>query len=185
MSDNACSQDLRASSWRPVRQYASPRWSLDFAVLRFESGRALHELDRLLIVAEAVVRPAETVEQIAVVRFELYGLLEQRQALLQLEIPVDPVKAETIENRGLIGIELHRLEKIRLGLGPFAEPLVAHAATVPPGPVRLLRLAGELDRLGVIFGGAFEIALAAPGIAANAIGPAYISDRDGSPRCNP
>ena len=94
-----------------------------------------------------------------------------RQALLQLEIPIDPVVAEFIENRGLIGIELHRLEKIRLGLRPFAEPLIAHAAKVPVGPVRLLRLAGQLDRLGVILGGAFEIALAAVGIAANAICP--------------
>ena len=79
------------------------------AAVRFERGRALHELDRLLIVAEAVVRPAETVEQIAVVRVELDGLLDQRQAFLQLDVSIDPAKAEIIENRGLIGVELDAL----------------------------------------------------------------------------
>ena len=77
-----------------------------FAAVRFEHGCALHEVDRLQIVAKAVVRPAETVEQIAVVRLELDGLLDQRQALFQLQISIDPAKAEIIENQGLIGIEL-------------------------------------------------------------------------------
>jgi hypothetical protein len=45
-----------------------------FAERRFESGRALQQRDRVLVVAEAVMRPTETVEPIAVVRLEFYGL---------------------------------------------------------------------------------------------------------------
>ena len=112
-----------------------------------------HQLDRLFeifdgarIIAEPVMRPAEAVDDVAVLGPQLHRLLDHLQTALQLFAPVDPRIAEIVEHQRLVGLELERMLEIGLGQVPLARALVGDAAAVIQRPVR--RHAGRLRAAG-------------------------------------
>ena len=132
---------------------------VEHRVLGAQLHRALEVMNRLFPVALAEVRPAEAVDDVAVVGLQRHGLLDQLNALLEVAVLIDPGIAEVVQNQGLVGIELQRLLQVDLGLAPVLHALVAGAARVVVDPVPLLGPGDQRDGARVVVG-RFLVALA-------------------------
>ena len=94
------------------------------------------------------MRPAEAVDDVAVLRPQLDRLLDHLETALQILAAVDPGIAEIIEHQRLVGLQLEGVQQIGLGALPLARALERDAAAVEQRPA--LRHAGSreaLDRL--------------------------------------
>ena len=69
--------------------------------------------------AELVVRPAEAVDDVAVVRPQIDGAAQHLERLVEIDALVDPRIAEIIEHLRLVGIELERLLEVGFRLRPL------------------------------------------------------------------
>ena len=121
---------------------------------------ALEVLHRLGVVAETEVRPAEAVDDVAIVGFELNRLLDELQALLEAHVPVDPGVAEVVQDQRLVGVEFVGEQQIAFGARPVLDALVGRPARIPIRPVVRLRFARHVDDIVVVLDRLF-IALAA------------------------
>ena len=91
------------------------------------------------------MRPAQTVDDITVIRLELDRLAHHGDRLGEIDLLVDHRIAEIIEHHRLIGLELKRLPEISLGLVPLLDTLKSNAAIIIDGPVVTLRRGDESD----------------------------------------
>ncbi len=78
---------------------------VDRRILRQQLDRAFEELGRVREIAEAIERPAEAVDDIAVVGAQLDRALIILQRLGQVLALVDPGIAEIVQHHRLVGVE--------------------------------------------------------------------------------
>src|SRR3954470_22403815 len=92
---------------------------VDRRVLRHQLDRLFELFDRRLVVAHPEMRPAQAIDDVAVIGTQLDRLVDHLHALIQVLAAVDPRIAEIIEHHRLIWFELQRLLQIGLGLLPL------------------------------------------------------------------
>src|SRR5262249_62137554 len=114
--------------------------------------RAVKLLGRLFVISKPEMRPAERIDDVAIVGTLLDRLLDHPHPLVEVDALIDPGIPEIVQNVRLVRIKLERLLEIGLGLVPLLGALVADAAEVEYGPVRALRRRNLLDRAAVGIG---------------------------------
>ena len=134
---------------------------VDDRIARLQLDRLFELVDRLLIVTQPVRRPAQAVDDIAVVRPELDRLLDHRLGGVEIAPLLDPRIAEIVENQRLIRLQLERAQKVGLGPRPRAGALEGDAAHVEEPPVAVPDGRDAPDR-GVIGACGLLVALADP-----------------------
>ena len=115
----------------------------------FQVDRAFEFRDRLVVAAELEMRPAETVDDIAVVRPQLGGAAQHAERLVEMFAAIDPGIAEIVQDERLIGVERQRFLEIGFRQRPLLVALVGNAAIIIQRPQALLGLARGGERLGV------------------------------------
>ncbi len=114
-------------------------------VVRHQVDGAFQMLDRFLVLAKAVERPAEAVDDGPVGRPQIDRLADHAQRLVEVVAHVGPCIAEIVQHLRLIGRELQRHAEIGFRLRPLLHPLKADAAVVEQQPVGRLRGLDALD----------------------------------------
>ena len=117
---------------------------VDRRVLRDQLDRLFELFDRRLVIAHPVMRPAQAVDDIAVIRAQLDRLLDHLHAAIEVLAAVDPRIAEIVQHHRLFRLELQRLPQIGLGLLPLPGALARDAAIVEQRP--FVRQAGSFGR---------------------------------------
>ena len=110
----------------------------------------LQPTGRFLEVAHPIMRPAETVDDVAVFRLELDGFFDQLQPGFQVFVLVHPGVTEVVQHRRLIGTELQCRLQIGFGCRPFVHALIGRAARIIIIPVPRVRFLDDGDGAGVI-----------------------------------
>ncbi len=134
---------------------------VDHRVGGAQLDRALQLAQRLRIAAEAVIGPAQRIDDVAVARAEFDGTAQHLQRLVELEMLIDQRITEIVQHQRALapqrlGQEFERLAQIGLGLRPALDALAGDAAEVEQVPVGAAGR-GELgDRLVVGGGGLLE-----------------------------
>ena len=75
-------------------------------VFGLELDGAFEILDRLVVIADAEIGPAQRVDDVAVVRPLLDGAADHVHALVEMDALIDPGIAEIVEHQRLVGIKL-------------------------------------------------------------------------------
>src|SRR5262245_6718417 len=129
---------------------------VEHRILRAQLNGPLEMLDRLLVVAQSIVRPAEAVDDIAVVALLAYRFLDQRHPLFEIATLIDPGVAEIVEGQRLVRAQLQGALQVGFGQRSFLDALIAGAAGIEKRPMLLFGLIDQrngtavvLDRLGV------------------------------------
>src|SRR5690606_16385168 len=108
---------------------------VDHRVGRIELDRPLQMLDRLLIVAEPVEHPAQAIDDVAILRPEVDRAPQHVEGAVIVLALLDPGIGEIVHHVRMLGLELQRLQEIRLGQLPTAAALMCDAAEVKDRPV--------------------------------------------------
>ena len=113
----------------------------------------------------AEMRPAERVDDIAVVRPLLDRAADHLHAVVEIDALIDPGIAEIVQDMRLVGEQLERLLEIGFGVGPVLGALVADAAEIEDQPIGFFRIGDGRDALavgvrafGILLAGALDIA---------------------------
>ncbi len=94
------------------------------------------------------MRPAEAVDDVAVLGPQLDRLLDHLEAAFEILAAVDPRIAEIIEHHRLVGLQLERVQEIALGALPLARAFERDAAVVKQRPaLGQAGCGGAADRL--------------------------------------
>src|SRR5437899_616863 len=121
---------------------------VDRRILGHELDRLFEILNRARVIAEPVMRPAQAVDDVAVLGPQLDGLLDHFEATLQILAAVDPGVAEIIEHQRLLRLELERMQEVGLGRLPLARALERDTPAVEQRPaLRHARRLKAPDRL--------------------------------------
>ena len=112
---------------------------------------ALHRRHRLRVAAQPVIDPGQRVEDIAIVRAQIDGALDQAQRLVQLLVAVDQTVTQIVQHLRRIRAQLQRLAEIGLGLGELAAALQRDAARIKREPARRAAL-GPDQRQRLVIG---------------------------------
>ncbi len=140
---------------------------VDGGILGLQIDGALEVLHRLFVVADAVVGPAEGIDDVAVVGTLLDGALDHLHALVEVHALVDPGIAEIVQHVRLVGLQLERLLHVGFGLGPLLGAFLADAAIIVPDAVGLIgaRRRQHLDALRIGRAAVAELLAAALDVA--------------------
>src|SRR6267378_5979012 len=132
---------------------------VDRRVLRHQLDGLFEVLNRTGVIAHPVMRPAQAVDDVAVLWAQLDRLLDHLDALVEVFAAVDPGIAEIVQHQRLLGLQLERMLQILLGALPLPGALQRHSAVVKQGPaLRQAGRGGAVDRL-VVGGDRLGIAL--------------------------
>jgi hypothetical protein len=138
---------------------------VDLGIVGAERRRLFELGDGIGIAAEAIIGPAEAVDDVTVVGRGLHRLLDHAQRALQVHAFVDPGIAEVVEDLRLVGVEVEGLEEILLGQRELVRPLVGDATDVIEAPVGRGSAAGDTERLGIGIGSGLVLLVGAQQIA--------------------
>ena len=138
---------------------------VDGGIFRLELDRTLELLHRLFVIADLVVRPAERVDDVAVVGTQSDRALDHVHSGVEVHALIDPGITEIVEDVRLLRIKLECLLQVGLGERPLLRALVANTAEIECHPVRFGRIWNERDRtrirlatLLIFFVGAMDVA---------------------------
>ncbi|MNI07975.1 hypothetical protein D3C73_609970 [compost metagenome] len=126
---------------------------VDRGIAGAQLDRFLKLRHRIVEPAEAIVSPAERIDDIAVIGARIDGRLDHLQAFVQVEVHVDQRIAEIVQNLCLFRVQFQCLAEIGFGFRPFLQALIGNAALEEHRPVALPRhRADDVDGLVVIRG---------------------------------
>ena len=140
-----------------------------------QRNRPLQPLHRGLVVAEAVVGPAQGVGDLAGIRLRQIGLLQHAHSLLQPLAVDHPGIAQVVEHIRLVGLQGQGLEQVLLRVGPAARAVQGRTAFEIQRPVGVGgagRNQGveHAHRLAVAIGGAQQVGFGGQGVAVVGLG---------------
>src|SRR3984893_4640696 len=124
---------------------------VDHGIGRFEVDRAFEFLHRLVVAAELVIRPAETIDDIPVVRALFDCPPQHIEGFLEVHALIDPAVAKIVQDQGMIGIKGERRQEVGLRLGPFLLALIGNPPEIIYWPIGFFGLArrGQGTRIGL------------------------------------
>ena len=129
---------------------------VDHGIGRFQLDGLFQLPHSFRILAEAVIGPAQTVDNIAVGRAQLDRAAQHLEGLGQVQALVDPGIAKIIEHQRLVGKQLQRLAEISLRLRPALRAFEGNAAEIIGRPVAA-RAIRQQERARVGHGGFREL----------------------------
>ena len=92
---------------------------VDDRVAGLQFDGALEQADGLVVMAELVMRPAERIDDIAVLGLQFDRAAQHLERFVEMQVLVDPGIAEIIQHQRLFGVELEGFLQIGLGLVPI------------------------------------------------------------------
>ena len=82
---------------------------VDDRILRPQFDRALQVLQPLAVLAEAIVDPAQAIDDVAVVGTQLDGAHQHTLGAVEIQLLLDPGVRQVVHHEGLLGLEVERL----------------------------------------------------------------------------